>query len=281
MEKPSSPAPMSSVTTPTRTPVLTSAIKPDDVVILVMGKTESGINNFINKLTKPEKGAEKLSSHTENVCAYKCYYAGQRFIFAVTSGLNNEELLQGAVFRAIATWLKDTYRQSIKLTGVIYTHSITDNSMSPADVQSFKLLYDLCGDKAADRVRLVTTMSDESKAVQVEETLKRTHWQPLIKAGARSERFDNTSERAWIIIEDLENAKKALLLQEELDKGTRLEDTSAGKHLRPEEWVAQKLPISASAHYHFLIPTDSGQPEGWFEHWIWKPCLDMWRKFAN
>ncbi|KAI6095756.1 hypothetical protein F5141DRAFT_630350 [Pisolithus sp. B1] len=272
---------MSSVTTPTRTPVLTSAIKPDDVVILVMGKTQSGINNFINQLTKSEKGTGQLSYHTENVCAYKCYYAGQRFIFAVTSGLNNEELLQGAVFRAVATWLKDTYRQSIKLTGVIYTHSITDNSMSPADVQSFKLLYDLCGDKAADRVRLVTTMSDESKAVQVEETLKRTHWQSLFKAGARSERFDNTSERAWIIIEDLENTKKALLLQEELDKGTRLEDTSAGKHLRQEEWVAQKLPISASAHYHFLIPTDSGQPEGWFERWIWKPCLDMWRKFAN
>ncbi|KAI6113561.1 hypothetical protein EDD16DRAFT_1126779 [Pisolithus croceorrhizus] len=205
-----------------------------------MGETQSGIYNFINKLTKPEKGAEKLSYHTENVSAYKCYYAGQRFILVATSGLNNGELLQGAVFKAIATWLKDAYRKSIKLTGVIYTHTITDNSMSPADVRSFKLLHDLCGDKAADRVRLVTTMSDESKVIQVEETLKKTHWQSLIKAGARSERFDNTSERAWIIIEDLENTRKALLLQEELNKGTRLEDTSAGKHLWPEEWVARK-----------------------------------------
>ncbi|KAI6103010.1 hypothetical protein F5141DRAFT_1217591 [Pisolithus sp. B1] len=178
MEKRSNLALVSSVATPTRTPVLTSAIKPDDVVILITGKTECGINNFINQLTKPEKGAEKLSYHTDNVCAYKCYYAGQRFVLAVTSGLNNGELLQGAVFRAVATWLEDAYRQSIKLTGVIYTHSITDNIMSPADVRSFKLLYDLCGDKAADGVRLVTTMLDESKAVEVEETLKKTYCFP-------------------------------------------------------------------------------------------------------
>ncbi|KAI6134314.1 hypothetical protein EDD17DRAFT_1901444 [Pisolithus thermaeus] len=54
---------MSSVTT-LRTRVPTSAIKPDDVVLLIMGKTWSRMSNFINTLTgtKPEVGADELSS---------------------------------------------------------------------------------------------------------------------------------------------------------------------------------------------------------------------------
>ncbi|KAI6146554.1 hypothetical protein EDD17DRAFT_1709293 [Pisolithus thermaeus] len=218
-----------------------------------MGKIGSGRSNFIKKLAEmqPEEGTENLSSHTENVCAYECYHSGQRFILVDTPGLNNGELLQGAALTAIAKWLKTTCAGSstngqttpeepIKLTGVIYTRSITDSNMSGADLRSFKLLHDLCGDKAADRVRLVTTMwdvADESEAVKVEDALK-THWQSLTSVEASLERFDNTSERAWIIVEELENTKKALLVQEELNTGTRLEDTSAGKHLRPEEWVA-------------------------------------------
>ncbi|KAI6113572.1 hypothetical protein EDD16DRAFT_1834368 [Pisolithus croceorrhizus] len=253
MEDQSSLSLTSSVTMPTHTPAPTPTITRDDIVILVMGKIGSGRSNFIKKLAEmqPEEGTENLSSHTENVCAYECYHSGQRFILVDTPGLNNGELLQGAAFTAIATWLKIAYASSptngrttpeepVKLTGVIHTHSITDSSMSGADARSFKLLHDLCGDRAADRVRLVTTMwdvADESEAVKVEDALK-THWQPLIDTGARPKRFDNTSERAWIIAEELENTKKALLVQEELDTGTRLKDTSAGKHLRPEEWVA-------------------------------------------
>ncbi|KAI6101776.1 hypothetical protein EDD16DRAFT_1716356 [Pisolithus croceorrhizus] len=233
---------MSSVTLPTRTPVSTSAITPDDVVILIMEETESGISdNFIDKLTKPEEGAEKLSSQTEHVCAYGCYYAGQRFIFVVISGLNNGQLLQGIAFRAIATWLEDTYRQSVELTGVIYIHSITDNSTSSADVQSVNLLGHLCGDKAADRVRLVTTMYDQAEELDADNVKgipETAGWRSLIEAGARPERFDNTSEEAWKIVEGLENTKKALLLQEELvDMDKRLEDTAAGKYIRPEEPV--------------------------------------------
>ncbi|KAI6101772.1 hypothetical protein EDD16DRAFT_1648347 [Pisolithus croceorrhizus] len=170
---------------------------------------------------KPEE-TEELSSRMKGVCAYEYYHSGQRFILVDTPGLNNGELLQGAAFRAMATWLKDI--------------------VSPADVRSVELLRDLCGDEAADRVRLVTTMWDvvnESEAIEVEDSL-RTHWQSLVNAGACPERFDNTPERAWIIVEGLENTKKTLLLQEELNEGTRLEDTSAGRHLRPEEWAAQR-----------------------------------------
>ncbi|KAI6160328.1 hypothetical protein EDD17DRAFT_831928 [Pisolithus thermaeus] len=233
-----------------------------------MGKTESGINNFINKLTGMQLGGtKKLSSHTENVREYDCSHSGQRFILVDTPGLNNGECLQGTAFRDISKWLEDTYQRSIRLTGVIYTHDITDDDWPPADVQSFELLGHLCGNKPADRVRLVMTMpnqAEELDAYNVEGISESIDWRSFIRAGARPVRFDNTSAGAWGIIEGLENTKKALLLQEELViMKKRLEDTAAGKH-RLDELVAPY-----------------GQAEGWFKRWIWKPCLNMWRKIAN
>ncbi|KAI6103009.1 hypothetical protein F5141DRAFT_1008002 [Pisolithus sp. B1] len=184
---------------------------------------------------QPEDGAGQLFSCTKTVCAYKCYHNGQRFIFVDTPGFNNGQLSQCVVFTAIATWLKETYRKSIELTGVIYTHNLREDGMGAVDEQSFQLLCRLCGNEAADRVRLVTTMwddVDESEAVEVEETLKRTHWQSFVQAGARPRRFNNTSESAWNIVESLGITTKTLLLQKELvDMGKALEDTTAGKRL--------------------------------------------------
>lgn len=214
-----------------------SAIRPDDAVIFVMGKTGSGMSNFINKLTRmqPEDGADQLSSCTKSVSAHECYHNGQRFIFVDTPGFNNQRLTQWAVLTEIATWLKETYRKSIGLTGVIYTHNIGD-SMCAVDEQNFQSFRRLCGDETADRVRLVTTMwddVDESEAAKVEGVLKRTRWQSFIRAGAQLERFDNTSKSAWNIVESLGITTKTLLLQKELvDMGKALEDTTAGRLLR-------------------------------------------------
>ncbi|KAI6103000.1 hypothetical protein F5141DRAFT_244031 [Pisolithus sp. B1] len=206
-----------------------------------MGKTGSGMSNFINKLTgmQPEVGADELSSCTQEVCAYECCHNGQRFIFVDTPGFNNQKLSQNVVFGVIARWLKEAYQRSIKLTGVIYTQNITDNSWSPTDVQSFQLLRPLCGSGAVDRIRLVMTMCDqveELEADNVEGTLKGTRWKSLIQAGAQPQRFDNTSGSAWNIVDGLGKTTKTLLLQEELvDMGKAVKNTTAGKRLRPEE----------------------------------------------
>ncbi|KAI6103002.1 hypothetical protein F5141DRAFT_243720 [Pisolithus sp. B1] len=178
-------------------------------------KTGSGVSNFINKLAgmQPEVGADELFSCTQEVCAYEYSHNGQRFIFVDTPGFNNEKLPQSMVFRAIARWLEETYRHSIKLTGVIYTHDITGNSRPPTDAQSFQLLRPLCGSKAVDRVHLVTTMCDiaeKSEADEMEGILKGARWQSLIQAGAQPRRFDNTLESAWNIVEGPGNTTKTL-----------------------------------------------------------------------
>lgn len=210
---------MSSVST-LRALVPTSAIGPDDVVILVIGKTGSGMSNFINKLTgmQPEDGAGELFSRTTGIYAYESYRNGQRFIFVDTPGFNNQKIPQSEVFGVITRWLKETHQHSIKLTGVIYTHSVMDDRLSATDMQSFRLITRLCGNEAADRVRLVTTMWDQVEKSMAEEMQKKLvsgQWRSLIKAGARPERFNNTSEAAWSIVQGLGNTKKTLPIQKE------------------------------------------------------------------
>ncbi|KAI6046237.1 hypothetical protein EDC04DRAFT_2887918 [Pisolithus marmoratus] len=181
---------------------------------------------------QPEYGADKLSSCTKDICAYECYRNGQRFVFVDTPGINNQNMPQSEVFIKTARWLEETYRRSIMLAGLLYTHSIADNSRSAIDMECFQLLRHLCGNKAADRVQLVSTMWDEVEqraANKVERTVMKIQWQSLIQAGACLKRFDNTSETAWNIVQGLGSTKKALLLQKRLmDMGRALKETTAG-----------------------------------------------------
>ena len=125
------------------------------------------------------------------------------------------------------------YEMSIEITGVIYTHRITDSHSTGSELQIFQILSGICGRGAADRVRLVTTMWDEvddqSTAEQTEDRLK-DEWRSLLNAGASYQRFTNSSESAWDIVRGLGYERKALLLQVELVDGTKLERTTAGRH---------------------------------------------------
>ena len=109
------------------------------------------------------------------------------------------------------------YQKSIKPTGVIYTHPISEAHESGARSNSFCLISDMCGQEAADRVRIVTTMwdeTDETFAERAERAMKAGPWKSFLDAGARYARFHNTSESAWEIVLGLGDTKKALFIQD-------------------------------------------------------------------
>ncbi|KAL4071605.1 hypothetical protein V8B97DRAFT_409681 [Scleroderma yunnanense] len=219
-----------------RKPIPLSDIVPSDIVILILGITGSGMSNFINKLTgvEEERESRQLVSCTKDVKAYACVRGRQRFIFVDTPGFNATYMSQRAVFTKTAEWLQSTY-----LTGVIYMHRITDTYESGTAYQSFRIFSGMCGEKAADRVRLVTTMWDEEyeqpRSLQMESRLK-TEWGSLLNAGASYERFYNTADSAWQIVNGLGYQRKALLLQREIvDMGKKMEETTAGMRVPREE----------------------------------------------
>ncbi|KAI6132359.1 P-loop containing nucleoside triphosphate hydrolase protein [Pisolithus croceorrhizus] len=227
-----------------------------DVIIAVMGPTGSGKSNFINKLigSKEESGADKLKSCTQGIREFGVDIKGKRYLFVDTPGFDDTYRSDRDILRTIADWLEKKYRGNVKLTGIIYTHRISDNRMSGSVCKNLDLFSQLCGDGAAQRVRLVTTMWDnqkpENKAIWRKRAsqLQGNFWKPLIDLGARHRQFFNNQESAWDIVNELlqvrtssvdttgklgeASAGQTLLIQEEIvDAQKKLNETSAGKAL--------------------------------------------------
>ena len=174
-------------------------------------------------------------------------------MFVDTPGFDDTYRSDRDILRTIAGWLEEKYEWSyvhslritnklnrykgdVKLSGVIYTHRITDNRMSGSVCKNLDMFGRLCGDNAAKRVRLVTTMWDRVKDTNTANNrvtqLEGNFWKPLIDAGACHQKFENTRESAWDIVRGATGDSEALLLQEELvDADRRLNETTAGKAL--------------------------------------------------
>jgi hypothetical protein len=101
---------------------------------------------------------------------------------------------------------------------------------------------ELCGDKSARNVVLLTTMWDKARSIEEVEKreagLKERYWNVMIHHGATVGRFyvnGSGSKSPWLIVDKMiqrHQLGQALLLQEEMvDVGKRLNETNAGKAL--------------------------------------------------
>ncbi|KIK11924.1 hypothetical protein PISMIDRAFT_61664, partial [Pisolithus microcarpus 441] len=160
----------------------------------------------------------------------------RKYVFVDTPGFEGSVRPARDVLHTIADWLGEKYREGALLTGVIFTYDVTDSQMYDSLSESLDILCCICGDKAAGRVRLVTTMWDQVENPRLAENtvlqLETNLWKPLIDAGARHMRFENSRQSAWAIIEDLGIEREAFLLQQELvDAEKHLYETFAGRAL--------------------------------------------------
>ncbi|KAI5991964.1 hypothetical protein EDD15DRAFT_2144532, partial [Pisolithus albus] len=157
-------------------------------------------------------------------------------VFVDTPGFKDSVRPATEVLHMIADWLARKYREGALLTGVIFTHEITDHWMLDSLYEALDILCCICGDKAARRVRLVTTMWDQVEDPGLAEItisqLENNLWKPLLDAGARHMRFENSKQSAWDIVKDLGAEREPLLLQQELVDGAKhLYETFAGHAL--------------------------------------------------
>ncbi|KAI6013453.1 P-loop containing nucleoside triphosphate hydrolase protein [Pisolithus microcarpus] len=205
----------------------------------VMGPMGSGKTNFINRLmgAEEQRAAHQLKSRTQSIREFVVNVSKYRqYVFVDTPGFDDTCRSDQDILRSIAEWLEKKYRGHVTLSGIIYTHRITDERMSGSVCKNLDIFARLCGDRAAGGVRLVTTMWDKAKNKELAESrvsqLEQNFWRPLIEAGARHERFEeNSSMCAWEIIDDLTGGE-ALLLQEELvDGGRKLNERTASQAL--------------------------------------------------
>lgn len=226
----------------------TRAVKPadltaTDIVIAFMGPTGSGKSRIIDALTGEDtRAGSSLKSVTKDVAAFRVLNHakyGNNLVLVDSPGFDDTTKSDKYILETISNWLSKTFKKNIKLSGIIYVHRITDVRMAGTIHRNLRMFGELCGDKSAKNVVLVTTMWDKvrspEEASRRENSLKMKYWNVLLYHQASVARFDNKQASAWKIIDqvmDRDVEKTAVLLQEEMVTLKRhLNETNAGKAL--------------------------------------------------
>ncbi|KAI8652521.1 G domain-containing protein [Fusarium keratoplasticum] len=232
-------------------------------LIAVMGVTGSGKSNFLQHLIG--KGREKgptvghslsscrsftsswrretyNASGTQKTEIYECRLGNKQVVFFDTPGFDDTYRGDADVLADVAQVLSSSYKNNLKLNGIIYLHRIKDERMTNAIMRNLTMFRNLCGDAAFQNVALVTTfwdeLQDQSKGEDREEQLlARSEWWGYMTAkGSKSMRFHNTRESALDIVSKVIDLDIVTLqVQEEMvNRGLEVDQTTAGEALKSE-----------------------------------------------
>jgi len=177
---------------------------------------------------------------TTDVSPYSFNHGAYEIVLIDTPGFNNTTRAETEVLKDIADWLDITYRTSpkIRLSGIIYMQALTDRWIYGSTLRNLEMFRQLCGDQPLKNVIFTTTgwgeaekMGNLEMAVANEDQLRTDpdFWQPMIKRGSRTARFENTKDSALEIILSLVDKESVVLrIQHELvDEDKNLVDTAA------------------------------------------------------
>lgn len=126
-----------------------------------------------------------------------------------------------------------SYKQNIKIAGIVYVHPITKNRMDGTQVSSLHIFKNICGERMSG-VTIVSSMWGDIKedvGERREEELISEYWGEYKKHGCLTQRFNNTQDSAFGIISGMVHSPGITLrLQQELVKeGKTLPETKAAQ----------------------------------------------------
>ncbi|KAG6811111.1 hypothetical protein H0H92_008958 [Tricholoma furcatifolium] len=128
-----------------------------------------------------------------------------RIVLLDTPGLDSTTAPDKEILERIASWLKKSYGEGMKLAGVVFLYEINqtrDLSLARENLDHFE---SLCGEAATKNVILATTKwttpPKESDLQREAELQGPRHWGQLIRRGSRMCRLDDMSyDAAWRLI---------------------------------------------------------------------------------
>jgi hypothetical protein len=179
---------------------------------------------------------------TTKTTTFECVISGKQFVFFDTPGFDDTYRGDADILIDIAQALSSSYRNQMKLTGIIYLHRIKDERMTNALMRNLTMFRSLCGDDAFKNVVLVTTFWDElpdlAKGEAREKMLVEVAdwWGYMASKGSQVRRFLNTRESALDVLADLTGLPEITLqIQEEMvNQGLEVGETTAGEALNQE-----------------------------------------------
>ena len=178
---------------------------------------------------------------------YCCFHSGQKIYLVDTPGFNDTYRSDTDVLKDVAYYLSTLYTHKIRLAGMIYLHSITDQRMTGSALKNLHMFERLCGKKSLPSILLATTKWDllekADKTVQTginreKELLdNQNFWGYMAEGGSKVVRHDGSSKSAWDLVSYLAERKQSVVLEiqrQMVDERQTLDDTAAGHFVKEE-----------------------------------------------
>ena len=164
-----------------------------------------------------------------------CKVGNHYVILVDTPGFNDTNRSDTEILTAVADWMKGSYEENMRLSGIIYLHAISDARMTSSGIQNLRMFHSLCGDHNLKNVVLATTKwgdtpLQDARRREKDLTSDTRFWRPMIAAGAVVRRFENSPESATDLVKEILDKGQKIVptIQQEVVAGTKLADTQAG-----------------------------------------------------
>ena len=174
---------------------------------------------------------------------YEFSFDGRSAALLDTPGFDDTYKTDAEVLQGVADVLAATYKNHMKLSGIVYLQRITDPRLTHGGRANLAMFRALCGDDPLRKVVLATTFWGEinnmDRAKDHEEELRTTpeYWGSMLSSKATMTRFHDTQESALNILRGLLKNEERISLkiqQEMVDQNLDLARTTAGETLDKE-----------------------------------------------
>ena len=164
-----------------------------------------------------------------------------------TPGFDDTNISDAKILETITKALVDAFNDRAEIQGALYIHPVTEARMRGSGRKNLIMFKKVLGMKGMTHCRLVTTkwslqQDDLSEAREQELCEKEEFWKPLLVAGARTVRFNDSMQSAIGVIQPLiqGDSFEPLLVEEVVKKKKPLSQTQAGQVVNDDIAEANK-----------------------------------------
>jgi len=212
------------------------ALREQTVAIAVIGVTGSGKSTFINLASGSNLPVSKsLGSCTTELKSSTFSLDGRTVMLIDTPGFDDTTPSVLEVLKLISDYFSGLCSQGVKLAGVIYMHSVTEDHIRGPSKHNFHIFSKFCGDTSLRDVLIVTNKwpgeePNDGEAREQEFTNRDEFFGSAINKGARMLCHDGSRASADAILRHLLNRESTIPPAHEgsLSQKTDLSRSTAG-----------------------------------------------------
>jgi hypothetical protein len=177
---------------------------------------------------------------TQIVQPFRFEHEGKKFSIIDTPGFNDTYRTDNDVLKELADWLLESYRDGVKISGIVYLHRISAPRMEGSALRNLRIFRKPCGDEFMENVVLGTTfwdVVDEETGAAREDELLQTDgfFKDMNERGCDVVRIsDDRNTCLELLSRFAAKPPTVMRIQQELFEGKSLAETAAASAVSQE-----------------------------------------------